>query len=486
MRAVAVRMWSKISAPVIIFSWLMFSGAILSLGGDYRWSDIGLIVLPLFGIAAVGSFEAARHGLVLGVCGLAAFGIFSVLEPGWMNGFEAGERVQALARQISDILSFVVYGSAFALGLLWIIESEKIYGATRFRDHPKTAKKRSTPEPDLADIVIVSCSKSGEIVDIRGSAGSWPGLHVGARAQDVLIDHAGRPLRDGSYRLASGQTARAQTLCADGINIMVIIMGPFATGTQDGANQAGLGGSGARTAEAASKLVQLAGLGHDLRSPLSTVLGLAQAMESGALGAMPHGYTEYPGMILDRGRTMMRLIDDMLLYMRSDSDSLNLELQPVSLGASAQEARQAFDAEATRIGLDLTLEIVSDGTVMADPFALQRIWGNLLSNAMSVSDAGDAIHLKIYCNGGAVSMSVRDNGPGLDPNALSWLSEPFQQGAKRSWSSGTGLGLAIVAVLARQQGGVLGVEKHPAGGSIFSIRFPLLQSGERSEGVSRV
>ncbi len=486
MRAIALRIGSIIGMPVMVAIWLLLIGPMLAIGGMYRWSDAGLVILPLLGVAAIGSRIVARRGLAVGLTGLAVMWVFSLFEPDWPAVIGAGDQLAAQARQMSDILSVLVYGFAVALGLIWVMVSRNTDTAMTAEDHHSDISVPLASAPDRAGLIIVACSKDGLLIDILDPDTLWPGLHVGALAHDVLINHCGDPLGAGHDQLASGHMVRVQTLHIDDTDIFVMVVEPFAGGTSEAAIQTGSTLLRRDDPEAAVAMLQFAGLGHDLRSPLSTVLGLARAMESGTLGTLPHAYADYPGMILDRGQTMLRLIDNMLICIRPDSGTLDLELQEVSLVASAQAARQAFDAEAARAGVRLTFDAGPGGSIVADPFALQRMWANLIANAISVSKAGDAIHLAVHRHGDTAGLSVQDNGPGLDPAALRRMTEPFQKGGQRAWHSGSGLGLAITALLAGQQGGVLNVTNHQAGGAIFSIMFPLAPSDDRVESVKHV
>ncbi|MGX4642599.1 hybrid sensor histidine kinase/response regulator [Massilia sp. SYSU DXS3249] len=219
----------------------------------------------------------------------------------------------------------------------------------------------------------------------------------------------------------------------------------------------------------------LAMLGHELRNPLSGIMGALQLME-------------LPGVHEDRkarARDILRrqaghlthIVDDLLDVARLSQGKIRLEMQAVDLAAATQATADALRA-AGRVGHAVTLAL-APAWVMADRTRLDQVINNLLTNALKYTPAGGAIHVHVGAEEGQAVLSVRDTGIGISAELLPRLFDIFTQGAvslDRS-EGGLGIGLALVRQLVQLHGGTIDADSAGAHqGSVFTVRLPLAQA----------
>lgn len=226
----------------------------------------------------------------------------------------------------------------------------------------------------------------------------------------------------------------------------------------------------------------LANMSHEIRTPMNGVLGFAELMLQGELAEDQRRFAE---LIVQSGRSMMMLLNDVLDLSKIESGQFAIDRAPVDLAACLGECAALHQPAATRKGL--TLEIAWDGSeggegslcavrnpwVLTDGLRLRQILLNLIGNAVKFTEQG---HI---CIGYRVSryemrVTVADSGIGISPLQLEAIFNPFTQGetdtARRF--GGTGLGLSISRQLAGLLGGRIEVESAPGEGSLFTVVLP--------------
>jgi len=226
-----------------------------------------------------------------------------------------------------------------------------------------------------------------------------------------------------------------------------------------------------------AKSAFLSRMSHELRTPLNSVLGFAQLLELDPLTEEQRESVEY---ILKAGRHLLELINDVLDISRIETGRLGLSVEPVALGPVVHDAVESIRPLAAQRGLALH-GAGSDGDgesplaglfVLADRRRLTQVLLNLLSNAVKYTPPGGRVDVLVAQTGDRVSVSVRDTGPGIAPEHLERLFQPFERlGAEESGVEGTGIGLALARGLARAMGGTLEVETAPGSGSTFTVVF---------------
>jgi len=184
---------------------------------------------------------------------------------------------------------------------------------------------------------------------------------------------------------------------------------------------------------------------HDLRTPLTSIRGYAEAVADGTTDDVPGALAVIDG----EARRLERLVRDLLDLAQLDARRLSLQSEHLDASAVAAEATEGFGPSAQAGLLVLTLDAQGPAPVVADAGRLRQILSNLIENALKF--AASAVTVGVHADGGRVTLTVADDGPGIPADDLPHVFEPHYS-ADRS-GRGTGLGLAIVAELASAMGG---------------------------------
>ena len=209
-----------------------------------------------------------------------------------------------------------------------------------------------------------------------------------------------------------------------------------------------------------------ANVSHELRSPLTSVLGTAELLEGGR-ERLPEREAGLVTVLVHQVRRMSHMLLDLLEISRISSDD-------PPQWESADLAALCRDVAAQR-GVDPSVVVGDEPTVRTDARRLERIIGNLIDNAQQ--HAGGVVQVLIQRDSGSVRILVDDAGPGIDEGIRERLFEPFTRGESPGHTDGAGLGLAIVREQAVILGGDVTVETSPAGGARFVARLPISEEG---------
>ncbi|HXG83750.1 MAG TPA: CHASE3 domain-containing protein [Pyrinomonadaceae bacterium] len=235
-----------------------------------------------------------------------------------------------------------------------------------------------------------------------------------------------------------------------------------------------------RDAEIANRMRDefLATVSHELRAPLSSILGWARLMEKGKLDEPTR--QKAVGTIVRNAESQNRLIEDLLDVSRIISGKLRLEvitLKPINVVESALETvRPAAEAKGIKLEIKETPDV---SHIAGDPNRLQQVIWNLLSNAIKFTPNGGEVSIGIERRGDYTEIKVTDTGVGIKEEFLPHVFERFRQADASSIRKfgGLGLGLAIVRHITEMHGGTVSVESNGENkGSTFTVRLPLLSS----------
>jgi two-component system sensor histidine kinase BaeS len=219
----------------------------------------------------------------------------------------------------------------------------------------------------------------------------------------------------------------------------------------------------------------VANVSHELRTPLTSINGLIETLRDGAVddAEVRDSFLETAENETNR---LIRLVKDLLLLSRVDSETLNLQRKPTDLVQLIQDTvdRLSFQAETKELALKVEANPTCP-TVAVDPDRIEQVLVNLLDNAIKYSRPGG--HIMISLDGGpgqSVLIRVKDEGIGISAEELSRIGERFYRAdkARTRTEGGSGLGLAIARSLVEAHGGQLWVESQEGKGTMVSFTLP--------------
>jgi two-component system sensor histidine kinase BaeS len=219
----------------------------------------------------------------------------------------------------------------------------------------------------------------------------------------------------------------------------------------------------------------LLSISHDLRTPLTSIRGYAEALADGTLDhADPEARARAASVIMAEGRRLERLVRDLLDLSRLDSRQFSLHPHPCDAATVVADAADAFAPAALDMGVALAVH--RDGAIPADVDAdrLAQMVANLVENALKYAVGN--VDVRVTRDGTDVEVAVADDGPGIDEAELPHVFERLYVGRQTPGRSvGTGLGLAIVRELAGAMGGTAYAARDTNGGARFVVRVPVGQ-----------
>jgi CheY-like chemotaxis protein len=226
-------------------------------------------------------------------------------------------------------------------------------------------------------------------------------------------------------------------------------------------------------------------ISHDMRTPLNAIIGFTHmAREADITDAQRKEYLE---KVESSGALLLELINDTLVISKVNSGKLELDLSPVKLEAVENEIITPIREIAEQKGISVMTDVsrLRSRTVMMDKLNVQKIFLNILNNAVKYTPAGGHIWITLQDvetpeGETDISVSVRDDGIGIDEEFIPHLFEPFSQEKRHGYESvGTGLGLSIVRQLVDLMGGTIDVNSEKDRGTTFTVRLHF----EEAEGI---
>jgi PAS domain S-box-containing protein len=215
----------------------------------------------------------------------------------------------------------------------------------------------------------------------------------------------------------------------------------------------------------------LQGVSHDLRTPLTSVLGIALTLDRGHQLLPASQVRDLLGRLQGNARKLDRLLTNLLDLERLARGNLNPDRRRVDLGELV--SRIVKEAASELLGeRRISLE-VSPVLVAVDAPKVERIVENLLANVARHTRAGTAVWVRVEAYAGGALIVVEDAGPGVPAEIRQKIFQPFQQGPSiTAHAPGAGIGLALVAYFAGMHGGRAWVQERPQGGASFQVFLP--------------
>jgi PAS domain S-box-containing protein len=222
----------------------------------------------------------------------------------------------------------------------------------------------------------------------------------------------------------------------------------------------------------------LSRMSHELRTPLNAILGFGQLLDRQSPTPVQKNRISH---ILNAGRHLLNLINEILDIARVESGRFQLSMEPVVVEQAVEEAIDLIRPMAADrdVAIERSALPENSPSILADRQRLKQVLLNLLSNAVKYNRRGGRVVVDLTAQDeGRFRISVSDEGPGIPPDKRARLFSPFDRlGAERTDTQGTGLGLALSKRLTEAMGGAIG-EGGPAMGACFWIEFPLVKGVE--------
>ena len=225
-----------------------------------------------------------------------------------------------------------------------------------------------------------------------------------------------------------------------------------------------------------AKSTFLATMGHEIRTPMTGVLGMSELLLGTALDARQKGYAK---AIHQSGQLLLRLVNDSLDIARIDAGKLALDDQPFDPATLLREVANLQQPLAQRKGLSMSMTIAANvpALLWGDELRIKQILLNLISNALKFTERGGVALELLRVGSSHLRFRVTDSGPGMSSEICARLFNRFEQAAGVTRQhGGSGLGLAICRELTALMGGTIAVSSTPGEGSVFNVDLPIYEA----------
>jgi signal transduction histidine kinase len=224
----------------------------------------------------------------------------------------------------------------------------------------------------------------------------------------------------------------------------------------------------------AQRREMVANVSHDLRTPLTALIGQLETIRMKADDLDRESRDRFIAAAVNNANHLRRLTDALNELAKLDNPELTIEREPIALGELADDLAQRYGIRADEAGVRLRVTY-PDKLPLArvDAGLIERAIGNLLDNAIRVTPSGGAIELRVVEGPEGLRVEVADSGPGVSADDQASVFQRFYQGSKhREQRGSSGLGLAIVKRVAELHGGRVGLDSAPSRGATFWMLLP--------------
>ena len=225
----------------------------------------------------------------------------------------------------------------------------------------------------------------------------------------------------------------------------------------------------------------LASMSHELRTPLNAIIGFSEVLLDRLFGDLNAKQEEYLQDVIDSGRHLLSLINDILDLSKVEAGRMELEVERFALPEILENGLTMVRERAGRHGLTLSLDIdPALDVIEADERKVKQVVFNLLSNAVKFTPDGGQVGIRAGMDDTGVWIMVWDTGIGIAPEHQGRIFEEFQQvpGGYTAQREGTGLGLALAKKFVELHGGQLWVESAAGQGSRFTFTLPVCTAAQ--------
>lgn len=404
-----------------------FMVGLVMLAGGLTSPAIALVILFPILIGQIIGLHAVRSAILYAVAAFVLLGLMHILAlmPPPISVF----------RELSNW----VLAALITLAIFLFLRQERLLADNVGEAEPVQDVSVTEPLSDMP-VLLVEVSEHGRIRALHGQEAMLPGARTGREIAVLLSHNERRPILDLPH-------ARGRLLIF----------------------------TSAGAVDDEASLQDIAGLGHDLKSPLNAILGFSSLME-GDTKALPETFRDYPGFISEAGQTLLSRVEQLLDLIKAESGNLSLNVRPLSVYSLAQDSLAQLSGVAKAASVGFSLSGDETCQAFADPEATTRIVENLVTNAIKYAEAGSTISLRVEAEPRWAKLTVEDKGTGIAAEDLEVLAQPYVQASHTGGREGTGLGLALVKKLVAMQNGEFRIRSARGHGTEMIIRLPLATS----------
>ncbi len=216
----------------------------------------------------------------------------------------------------------------------------------------------------------------------------------------------------------------------------------------------------------------LMSVGHDLRTPLTTIRGYAEGLAAGIIE--PEDFPRVADVLHRQTDRLSRLVEDLMLLARLEAREFTMRPERVDLAAHIVEIVEAHRVRAEKLGVRFEAQIQPVGIIDVDPDRVAQLLGNLVDNALRYTPEQGSVALTLTGGVGAISLEIADTGPGIDEEDIPRVFERLYvaQRYRPVRPEGSGLGLSIVKELVDSLGGTVDVTSQPGQGTTVRVTLP--------------
>lgn len=215
---------------------------------------------------------------------------------------------------------------------------------------------------------------------------------------------------------------------------------------------------------------------HELRTPLNSIIGFSEIIARELYGPMNEPrYREHAEMVRNAGLRLLKLVNDVVEVARLEAGVVDVDIHPEEPLAVLRDVAEALEGEAAARRVSLVIDPLPPGRVLADERGLKTALTQLVQNAIAFSPEGGTVRLSLRRTRDAMAFDVADDGPGVEPDNLKRILQPFEQveNALTRRAEGPGLGLPIARLLTEAMGGRLRLHSELGKGLCASIHLPV-------------